>query len=116
MTFAPLPSTPATAVPADAPLLDVREPDEWAAGHADGATHVPMSQVVARLEEITGLAARHDGPLYVICKVGGRSAQVAQYLAQRGLDVVNVDGGMLAWEAAGRPMAAEAPGVEPHVL
>jgi rhodanese-related sulfurtransferase len=44
---------------------------------------------------------------FVMCRVGGRSAQVTQYLVQQGLDAVNVDGGMLAWDGAGRPMVTE---------
>ncbi|KIZ19430.1 sulfurtransferase [Streptomyces natalensis ATCC 27448] len=85
-------------------LLDVREDDEWEAGHAQGALHIPMSEFVARYGELTE-AVPEDGKVYVLCRVGGRSAQVAQYLIQQGIDAVNVDGGMQAWEAAGRPVA-----------
>ncbi|MDH6576427.1 rhodanese-like domain-containing protein [Kitasatospora sp. MAP5-34] len=98
--FTQLPSTDAASVPADAPLLDVREQDEWDAGHVDGALHIPIGQVVARIDELP------DGKLYVLCRVGGRSAQVVQYLLQQGREAVNVDGGMFAWEAAGRPMVS----------
>ncbi|MFI5528939.1 rhodanese-like domain-containing protein [Kitasatospora sp. NPDC051853] len=98
--FAQLPTTDAASVPADAPLLDVREQDEWDAGHVDGALHIPIGQVVARLDELPG------EKLYVLCRVGGRSAQVVQYLVQQGREAVNVDGGMFAWEAAGRPMVS----------
>jgi rhodanese-related sulfurtransferase len=45
-----------------------------------------------------------------MCKVGGRSAQVTQYLVQQGIDAVNVDGGMYAWDGAGRPMVSEGGG------
>lgn len=105
MSSAQLPTVTIDGVPADGLLLDVREPDEWAAGHAESAWHVPMSEVVARLGEITERAG--DAPVYVMCKVGGRSAQVTAYLAQQGVDAVNVDGGMLAWQSAGRPLVAE---------
>ncbi|MEV4558838.1 rhodanese-like domain-containing protein [Kitasatospora sp. NPDC049285] len=98
--FAQLPTTDAAAVPADAVLLDVREQDEWDAGHVDGALHIPIGEVVARIEELP------DERLYVLCRVGGRSAQVVQYLVAGGRDAVNVDGGMFAWEAAGRPMVS----------
>ena len=47
------------------------------------------------------------GRVHVVCRVGGRSAQVAQYLIAQGLDAVNVSGGMLDWEAAGRPLVAD---------
>lgn len=95
-----LPTTDAASVPADAPLLDVREQDEWDAGHVDGALHIPIGEVVARIEELP------DEKLYVLCRVGGRSAQVVQYLVAQGREAVNVDGGMFAWEAAGRPMVS----------
>ncbi|AJT65840.3 hypothetical protein T261_4186 [Streptomyces lydicus] len=85
-------------------LLDVREDDEWEAGHAQGALHIPMSEFVARYGELTE-AAPEGGKVYVLCRVGGRSAQVAQYLVQQGIDAVNVEGGMQAWEATGRPVS-----------
>ncbi|MEU8520705.1 rhodanese-like domain-containing protein [Streptomyces sp. NBC_01216] len=106
MNFAPLPSVDVASVPADALVLDVREDDEWAAGHVEDALHVPMSDFVARFGEVTEAVA--DGRrAYVMCRVGGRSAQVTQYLVQQGIDAVNVDGGMHAWEGAGRPMVAD---------
>ena len=101
-------SVDAAAVPADATLLDVREDDEWVAGHAEGALHVPMGQVPQRLPELP------EGELHVVCRAGGRSLRVAQWLAQNGYDVVNVDGGMGAWAEAGRPMVSET-GEEPFV-
>ncbi|CAN3981837.1 rhodanese-like domain-containing protein [Kitasatospora purpeofusca] len=96
--FAQIPTIDAAAVPADAALLDVREQDEWDAGHVAGALHIPIGEVVARLGELP------DEKLYVLCRVGGRSAQVVQYLVQNGREAVNVDGGMYAWDGAGRPM------------
>ena len=103
MSHAQLPAVDAAAVPADGYLLDVREHDEWTAGHAEAAVHIPMGEVVARLAEVPG-----DQRVHVVCRVGGRSAQVTQYLVAQGLDAVNVDGGMLAWEAAGRPLTTDA--------
>ncbi|MER7043724.1 MULTISPECIES: rhodanese-like domain-containing protein [Streptomyces] len=109
MNFAPLPSVEAAAVPSDALVLDVREADEWAAGHVEGALHLPMSEFVARFGEVTEAVA--DGRrAFVMCRVGGRSAQVTQYLVQQGIDAVNIDGGMLAWDAAGRPMITDGGG------
>ncbi|MDI3402804.1 rhodanese-like domain-containing protein [Streptomyces cavernicola] len=84
-------------------LLDVREDDEWQAGHAEGALHIPMSEFVARYGELTE-AAPQDGRVNVICRSGGRSAQVTMYLAQQGIDAVNVAGGMEAWAGSGRPV------------
>lgn len=87
--------TPAEA--ADRPILDVREPHEWQAGHADGAIHIPMGEVIERLHEVPDGAA-------IICRSGARSGQVVAYLTQQGLDAVNIAGGTLAWAAQGRPM------------
>lgn len=105
MNFAQYPSVTVDGIPDGAFLLDVREDDEWAAGHADGALHIPMGQVVLRFGEITERAA--DRRVHVLCKVGGRSAQVTAYLVQQGLDAVNVDGGMQAWQSAGRPLTSD---------
>ncbi|GED85887.1 rhodanese-like domain-containing protein [Streptomyces sp. 6-11-2] len=87
-------------------LLDVREDDEWRAGHAEGALHIPLSEFVARYGELTGTAPQ-DGRIHVICRSGGRSAQVAMYLVQQGVDAVNVDGGMQVWAASGRPVVTD---------
>jgi rhodanese-related sulfurtransferase len=87
---------------AAAVLLDVREDDEWARGHAADARHIPMGEVPARLDEIDP-----DAELYVICQAGGRSMRVAQYLQQNGYRPVNVSGGMLAWASAGRPVITD---------
>lgn len=100
-----LPAIDAASVPADGFLLDVRENDEWAAGHAQDALHIPMGEVVGRIAELPD-----GGTVHVVCRVGGRSAQVAQYLIAQGLDAVNVDGGMLGWEAAGRPLVSDGGG------
>ncbi len=106
MNFAPLPSVDAAAVPSDGFILDVRENDEWAAGHVEGALHIPMSDFVGRFGELTESA--EDGRrVHVMCRVGGRSAQVTQYLVQQGIDAVNIDGGMQAWDGAGRPIVTD---------
>jgi rhodanese-related sulfurtransferase len=81
---------------ADAFLLDVREDDEWTEGHAPQAVHVPMYDVPQRLDVLPA-----EGPIAVICHVGARSAQVAHWLRAQGFDAHNVDGGMIAWAAAG---------------
>ena len=97
-----VPTVPAAEVPVDAVVLDVREDDEWVAGHIEGATHIAMGDVPARLDELP-----EAGPLYVTCRGGGRSARVAAWLNQNGYDAVNVGGGMGEWQAAGRPMVSE---------
>ena len=96
-------------LPADAVILDVREPEEWAAGHVEGATHVPLGEVPQRLGELPDA-----DPLYVICRSGNRSGRAAAWLGQQGVETVNIAGGMRAWAAAGRPMVSDAG--EPAVL
>jgi rhodanese-related sulfurtransferase len=110
--FAPeVPTVPAADVPRGAYLLDVREDDEWAAGHAPGAHHLPMQDVPARMGEVP-----MDDDVYVICRSGGRSAQVTAYLLGNGFDQVrNVDGGMRAWAAADRPLEADG-GESPRII
>jgi rhodanese-related sulfurtransferase len=98
-----LPSVTATEVPSDAYLLDVREQDEWDAGHAPGAHHVPMSALMARIDEVPA-----EGDVVVICRHGQRSAQVVNYLISQGRDnVVNLDGGIVDWVSAGHPIVAD---------
>lgn len=80
------------------PLIDVREPDEFAAGHVPGAVNIPMSTIGERLYDLP------DGAFDVICQVGGRSGRVVQALESRGYDVTNVDGGTGDWIAAGYPV------------
>jgi rhodanese-related sulfurtransferase len=98
-----IPTVDAAQVNDDAYLLDVREPDEWVAGHPPGAHHVPMMQIPARAAEVPA-----DRDVVVICRVGARSAQVVAFLRQRGHEnVYNLDGGLFAWAAAGRPLVDE---------
>lgn len=80
------------------PLIDVREPDEFAAGRVPGAVNLPMSQIGDRLHELP------EGPFDVICKVGGRSSRVVETLTARGYEATNVDGGTDGWIAAGFPV------------
>ncbi|GAA5047182.1 rhodanese-related sulfurtransferase [Thermocatellispora tengchongensis] len=104
-----IPEVPAAGVPADAYLLDVRELDEWQAGHAPGATHIPLSELQHRVGEIP-----QDTEVYVICRVGGRSAQATMWLNHLGHQALNVEGGMQSWAAAGREMTSET-GTDPYV-
>ena len=100
---------PAASVPDGAWLLDVREDDEWAAGHAPGARHVPLGELSARAAEVP-----QDQAVYVICRSGVRSGRAAQALAAAGWEAINVAGGMQDWAAAGRPMTTDS-GAEPFV-
>lgn len=80
------------------PLIDVREVDEYTAGHVPGAVNIPMSELMGRLSELPG------GAFDVICQAGGRSARVVDYLTAQGHDATNVDGGTGGWIALGRPV------------
>jgi len=82
-----------------ATVIDVREPDEYAAGHVPGSTLVPLMTVPHRLDDLP-----EGDPLYVVCAVGARSAQAAAFLSARGVEAVNVDGGTRDWMAAGYPL------------
>jgi adenylyltransferase/sulfurtransferase len=79
----------------DAPtLIDVREPNEWNAGHLEHALHIPMQQIPARLAEVP-----REGEVVVYCRMGGRSARVQQFLQEQGYtNVRNLTGGMTAWQ------------------
>ena len=96
-----VPSVSPAEVPADAAVLDVREPDEWAVGHIPGALHVPLSDVPFRLDALP------ESEVVVVCRNGGRSARAAAWLNRNGFDAVNLDGGMAAWAEAGRPMVSD---------
>jgi len=104
-----VPEVLSTDLPAGAFLLDVREDDEWTAGHAPEAVHVRLGDLGSRAAELP-----RDREVYVICRSGSRSAYAAQALAGAGLHAVNVADGMTGWAVAGRPMISE-DGGEPHV-
>lgn len=110
MSAPEIPQTTVDQIPDDADVLDVREPDEWAAGHIEGAIHIPLAELPGRLAELPPA-----GPLVVTCRGGGRSSRAVAYLQGMGIDAVNMDGGMQSWSQAGRPMVSEAD-VEPGVL
>jgi rhodanese-related sulfurtransferase len=84
-------------------LLDVRNLDEWDAGHAPGATLVPLSQLAERVAELPS-----DRRIVAICRSGGRSARATDFLCAQGLDAVNLVGGMQAWAAAALPVVTDA--------
>ena len=90
-------------------VLDVREPVEWSYGHIEGAVHIPLMELVQRLDEVP------NGRSIVVCKVGARSAQAVAYLSQQGYDVANLDGGLVEWAGAGRPMVSDT-GSPPQVI
>lgn len=97
-------------VPEGVYLLDVREDDEWNAGHAPDAVHIPLGTLGDRVAEVP-----KDKKVYVVCRAGGRSAQATMALNQAGWDAVNVAGGMQAWEQSGRDMETDSDS-EPRVI
>lgn len=97
--FGGVPAVAATEVPDGAYLLDVRENDEWRAGHAPAAVHIPLGELNARAGEVP-----QDQDVYVICRSGARSAQATAAFNNSGWTAFNVAGGMQAWASADRPM------------
>lgn len=98
-------------IPEGAKILDVREDNEWAAGHIEGAQHIPLGDLPARYGEVP-----LDEDVYVICRSGGRSRQATEWLNLNGFDAVNVNGGMGAWNLDnGKPIVADGTG-EPYVM
>ena len=86
-------------------LVDVREANEFADVRAPGAVLLPMSTFAVRAGELP-----KDRPIMVVCHLGGRSAAAAGFLLRSGWnDVVNVAGGMDAWERGGLPIRRGTP-------
>lgn len=83
-------------------LLDVRRSDEWQAGHAPDATHIPLDALPDRTGDLPT-----DREVVAVCRSGARSGRATQYLRRLGLDVVNLGGGMQAWERAGGAVVRE---------
>lgn len=82
-------------------VVDVRETDEYAAGHVPGARLMPLRTVPVRCEELPS-----GGPVFVICAGGNRSRTAADWMNARGIDAYSVTGGTGAWVRGGRPVAA----------
>jgi rhodanese-related sulfurtransferase len=89
----------------DLHLLDVREPDEWQAGHIAGSQHIPLAQLRGRLGEIP-----KDKPILAVCRHGNRSEAATRGLRTLGYTVENLEGGVTAWKQAGLPLEAEGGG------
>jgi rhodanese-related sulfurtransferase len=82
-------------------VIDVRNADEYAAGHVPSAVFMPLPTVPLRLSELD-----RNGPLYVICESGSRAFQACQFLQQHGYQAINVHGGMTAYRSVGLPVEA----------
>ncbi|HEX2051088.1 MAG TPA: rhodanese-like domain-containing protein [Actinomycetota bacterium] len=79
-------------------LVDVREQWEWDAGHIEGARHVPLGELPARLDELPP-----GRPVVVVCRSGARSADATEFLRAQGFDAHNLDGGVQLWTGEGLP-------------
>jgi len=77
-------------------LLDVREPDEWSAGHVPGSVHIPLRELGPRQAELPT-----DRTILCVCRSGNRSGMVTRALAEAGYQVENLEGGLQYWEALG---------------
>ena len=80
-------------------LLDVREDDEWDAGHIDGAQHIPLGELGDRLSELP--TGQH---IVAVCRSGGRSGSAVRGLKTLGYEAENLDGGVTAWTRSGLPL------------
>lgn len=108
-----IPTVTADHLPAGAVLLDVREDQEWAAGHIEGSIHVPMSTIPQRLAAEPDVF-HPEGGLVIVCRVGRRSGQVTTWLQSQGVEALNLQGGVVEWTAVGRLLVREDDG-EPFV-
>lgn len=108
-----IPTVPVDGVPDPLPeglvVLDVREPAEWQHGHIEGAVHIPLALLPLRHTELPAAQT------LVVCRIGGRSAQAVAWLQRQGHEAVNLGGGLVEWEAAGRPMVSDT-GRPPQVV
>jgi rhodanese-related sulfurtransferase len=82
----------------DVQIVDVREPNEWAAGHLPGAVLIPLAQLAQRARELDP-----ERPVVVVCRSGNRSATATSLLIRSGFrDVKNLAGGTIAWAQGGQ--------------
>jgi rhodanese-related sulfurtransferase len=92
----------ASKAQAEREFVDVREDDEWQAGHIDGSRHIPLGALQGRLGELS-----KGRPIVAVCRSGSRSAAAVRGLRQLGYDAENLDGGVTAWAKAGFPLIDE---------
>lgn len=84
-------------------FIDVRTPEEFAAGHAYRTRNIPLDQLRNNLDKL-----EKNEPVYIICQSGRRSKEAAEILVGEGFtQAISIAGGMNAWEQAGLPMAAK---------
>jgi rhodanese-related sulfurtransferase len=83
-------------------LLDVREDNEWESGRAASATHIALNDVPDHLDELPS-----DRVIVCVCRSGARSGRATKFLVEQGRNAVNLEGGMLAWNADGEPIVGD---------
>ena len=82
-------------------FVDVRNPEEYAAGHAYRARNIPLDQLTSNLDKL-----EKNEPVYLICQSGRRSKEAAEILVREGFpQAISIAGGTVAWKEAGLPMA-----------
>jgi rhodanese-related sulfurtransferase len=86
----------------EAILLDVRQENEWDAGHAPMATLIPLAELPDHLDELP-----RDRLIICACRSGGRSLRAATFLQDQGFDAVNLTGGMMAWFSEDLPFESD---------
>ena len=89
-----------------ATVIDVREPYEREAGHIEGTEHIELGQLTQRQAEVP-----KDKPVVFYCRGGVRSLMAAQAFAAAGVDARSMEGGIVRWDAEGRPLDGT---VAPH--
>jgi rhodanese-related sulfurtransferase len=80
-------------------LLDVRQPEEYRAGHIAGATLIPLGELAGKVTQLPG-----DREIICVCRSGNRSHSATHQLQAAGFKAVNLQGGMLAWTRQGLPV------------
>ena len=86
-----------------ATIVDVRDAKEFAEGHLPEARNIPLADLDKRIGELDKFKSKS---VVVVCKTGARASAAAAKLAKAGfIDVVNLDGGVAAWQKAGLPLA-----------
>ena len=81
-------------------FIDVRTPEEFAAGHAYRARNIPLDQLTKNLDRL-----EKNEPVYLICQSGRRSKEAAEILVEAGYpQAISIVGGTAAWENSGLPM------------
>jgi rhodanese-related sulfurtransferase len=85
----------------DIEIVDVRDPQEWDAGHIDGSRHIPVDELGRRIAEL-----RSDVPVVTVCRTGRRSGRAVELLRSLGVESDHVEGGLTAWSEQGLPLVA----------